>query len=91
VPFYDPNFGDVGQIMDPMVYAGFLATVIRRMTIGTAGIILPLRDPLLVAKQATSVDQTARGPLFARIGRRKSTRRISSLRRALRGSRGTLS
>jgi hypothetical protein len=21
VPFYDPSFGDVGQIMDPMVYA----------------------------------------------------------------------
>jgi hypothetical protein len=34
VPFYDPSFGDVGQVMDPMVYAGFLATVTRRMTIG---------------------------------------------------------
>jgi luciferase-type oxidoreductase len=61
VPFYDPSFGDVGQIMDPMVYAGFLATVTRRMTIGTAGIILPLRDPLIVAKQATSVDQLLGG------------------------------
>jgi luciferase-type oxidoreductase len=61
VPFYDPTFGDVGQILDPMVYAGFLATVTRRMTIGTAGIILPLRDPLIVAKQATSVDQLLGG------------------------------
>src|SRR6202051_1932715 len=61
VPFYDPTFGDVGQIIDPMVYAGFLATVTRRMTIGTAGIVLPLRDPLIVAKQATSVDQLLGG------------------------------
>jgi hypothetical protein len=25
VPFYDPNFGDTGQVLDPMVYMGFLA------------------------------------------------------------------
>jgi luciferase-type oxidoreductase len=61
VPFYDPTFGDVGQIIDPMVYAGFLATITRHMTIGTAGIVLPLRDPLIVAKQATSVDQLLGG------------------------------
>jgi luciferase-type oxidoreductase len=61
VPFYDPSFGDVGQVIDPMVYAGFLAAVTRRMTIGTAGIVLPLRDPLIVAKQATSADQLLGG------------------------------
>lgn len=61
VPFYDPNFGDVGQILDPMVYAGFLAAVTRNITIGTAGIVLPLRDPLIVAKQAASVDQLLGG------------------------------
>lgn len=61
VPFYDPDFGDVGQIFDPMVYAGFLAAVTTRMTIGTAGMVLPLRDPLIVAKQASSVDQLLDG------------------------------
>ncbi len=61
VPFYDPNFGDVGQILDPLVYAGFLAAATRRITIGTAGIVLPLRDPLIVAKQAASVDQLLGG------------------------------
>jgi hypothetical protein len=25
VPFFDPSFGDVGKVFDPMVYAGFLA------------------------------------------------------------------
>jgi luciferase-type oxidoreductase len=57
VPFYDPSFGDLGQVFDPMIYAGWLAAATRRITIGTAGIVLPLRDPLLVAKQATSLDQ----------------------------------
>lgn len=61
VPFYDPNFGDVGQILDPMVYAGFLAGITHQITIGTAGIVLPLRDPLIVAKQAVSIDQLLGG------------------------------
>ena len=61
VPFYDPNFGDVGQILDPLVYAGFLAAVTQDIAIGTAGIVLPLRDPLIVAKQAASVDQLLGG------------------------------
>lgn len=61
VPFYDPNFGDVGQILDPLAYAGFLAAVTRRIAIGTAGIVLPLRDPLIVAKQAATVDQLLGG------------------------------
>jgi luciferase-type oxidoreductase len=61
VPFYDPNFGDVGQVLDPMVYAGFLAAVTHNIAIGTAGIVLPLRDPLIVAKQAASVDQLLAG------------------------------
>ncbi|HEY0290623.1 MAG TPA: LLM class oxidoreductase [Pseudomonas sp.] len=61
VPFYDPNFGDVGQILDPMVYASYLAAITRQITIGTAGIVLPLRDPLIVAKQAASIDQLLGG------------------------------
>jgi luciferase-type oxidoreductase len=64
VPFYDPNFGDVGQILDPLVYAGFLAAITSRIAIGTAGIVLPLRDPLIVAKQAATVDQLLGGRLL---------------------------
>jgi luciferase-type oxidoreductase len=63
VPFYDPNFGDVGQILDPLAYAGFLAAITHDITIGTAGIVLPLRDPLIVAKQAATVDQLLGGRL----------------------------
>ncbi|MFY3985933.1 TIGR03571 family LLM class oxidoreductase [Achromobacter xylosoxidans] len=64
VPFYDPSFGDTGQMLDPMVYLGFLAAHTRHIALGTAGIVLTLRDPLIVAKQAVSVDQLAQGRLL---------------------------
>ena len=56
VPFLDPNFGDAGQVYDPMVYGGLLAATTKRIAIGTAGIVLPLRDPLVIAKQAATLD-----------------------------------
>jgi luciferase-type oxidoreductase len=56
VPFYDPSFGDLGQLFDPIAYAGYLAAATRRIAIGTAGIVMPLRDPLAIAKQATTLD-----------------------------------
>lgn len=61
VPFFDPSFGDIAQVMDPMVYGGWLAGQTRNIAIGTAGIVLPLRDPIIVAKQAASIDQLAGG------------------------------
>lgn len=61
VPFLDPGFGDAGQVLDPMVYAGYLASITSHIAIGTAGVVLPLREPLFVAKQATSVDQLLNG------------------------------
>lgn len=61
VPFHDPGFGDAGQVVDPMVYAGWLAARTRRIAIGTAGIVSPLRDPLIVAKQAVSIDRLSGG------------------------------
>ncbi len=61
VPFYDPNFGDAAQIIDPFVYAGYLSAVTQSITLGTAGAILPLRDPIAVAKQAASVDLLTNG------------------------------
>lgn len=61
VPFYEPSFGDTGQVVDPMVYAGWLAARTGRIAIGTAGIVSPLRDPLIVAKQAASLDRLSGG------------------------------
>lgn len=61
VPFLDPGFGDAGQVYDPMVYGGLLAGMTKRIAIGTAGIVLPLRDPIIVAKQAATLDQLSGG------------------------------
>ncbi|MHC5361999.1 TIGR03571 family LLM class oxidoreductase [Myroides sp. LJL110] len=61
VPFYDPNFGDVGQVFDVVAYSGWLAAKTKNIIIGTAGVILPFRDPVLLAKQALSIDNLSNG------------------------------
>ena len=64
VPFNVPSFGDVGQILDPFVYLGALATVTDRIALGTASVILPLRHPAHVAKAAASADMLSDGRLL---------------------------
>jgi luciferase-type oxidoreductase len=61
VPFYDPSYGDVGQVFDPMVYIAYLAAYTSRIALGTAVIVLPMREPLILAKQVASLDQLSRG------------------------------
>ena len=65
VPFYDPSFGDTGQGLDPLVYAGWLAALTHRIAIGTAGIVTPLREPVITAKQITTADQLLAGRFLA--------------------------
>jgi len=57
VPLRDPSFGDSGQVFDSWVYLGFMAAHTRSIALGTAAVILPIRNPLHTAKAATSVDQ----------------------------------
>ncbi|RIY36422.1 LLM class flavin-dependent oxidoreductase [Psittacicella gerlachiana] len=56
VPFYDPRFGDVGQGTDPFVTLGYYAAVTKNVTLGSAGIIATLRNPIDIAKAVASVD-----------------------------------
>lgn len=63
VPFNVPSFGDAGQVFDPFVYLGLLAGLTRRITLGVASIVLPLRHPAHVAKAAASVDVLSGGRL----------------------------
>jgi len=63
VPFYDPAYGDVAQIFEPMVYIGYLAAATNRIALGTTGIVLPTREPMYLAKQATTLDQLSDGRL----------------------------
>jgi luciferase-type oxidoreductase len=64
VPFNVPSFGDAGQVFDPFVYLGALATTTERIALGVASIILPLRHPAHVAKAAASVDVLSGGRLL---------------------------
>ena len=61
VPLRDPTFGDVGQVFDPWVYLGFIASQTSKIALGTASIAIPLRNPLHLAKAAASVDQLSGG------------------------------
>ncbi|AOZ02460.1 LLM class oxidoreductase [Cupriavidus sp. USMAHM13] len=61
VPLFDPQFNDAGQIYDPWVWLGQLATVTRDIALSAAGIVLPLRHPLHTAKAAASVDVVSGG------------------------------
>ncbi|MEM9533850.1 MAG: LLM class oxidoreductase [Pseudomonadota bacterium] len=64
VPFNVPAFGDAGQTFDPFVYLGALAAKTRRIALGVASLILPLRHPAHVAKAAASADVLSDGRLI---------------------------
>jgi len=61
IPFYDPHYGDVGQVFESLTYIAHLAAQTRSIALGTAGIVLPLREPLLLAKQVATVDRLSGG------------------------------
>ncbi|WP_185982618.1 LLM class oxidoreductase [Aureimonas mangrovi] len=61
VPFFDPSFGDAGQVYDPWVWLGMLAARTRWITLATAGIVLPLRHPFHTAKAAFTLDAVSNG------------------------------
>ncbi|MBO9436330.1 LLM class oxidoreductase [Ruegeria sp. R13_0] len=64
VPFNVPSFGDPGQVFDPFVYLGALATATDRIALGTSSVILPLRHPAHVAKSAATADVLSAGRLL---------------------------
>lgn len=81
VPLYDPAFGDAGQVFEVFSYLGYLAGVTHKILLGTAAVVLPLREPLLTLKSAATLqhlscdrlllgvasgDRPAEYPLFGR-------------------------
>ncbi|KAA0919357.1 LLM class oxidoreductase [Dietzia sp. ANT_WB102] len=61
IPLRVPSFGDVGQVYDPWVFLTHIAAHTSRIALGTAGIVLPVRHPLHVAKSAASLDRLSGG------------------------------
>jgi len=55
-------------ILDPAVALAHVAAVTRRIRLGTGIIILPQRNPLVLAKELASVDVVSRGRLLFGLG-----------------------
>jgi probable F420-dependent oxidoreductase len=62
---YGPVYGGV---FEPITLLSYVAAVTTRVTLGTSVIILPLRDPFLLAKQAATVERLAPGRLVLGVG-----------------------
>jgi probable F420-dependent oxidoreductase len=54
--------------VDALVALGLMAAVTERATLGTAVLVLPLRHPVVLAKQAASVDVASGGRLCLGVG-----------------------
>jgi probable F420-dependent oxidoreductase len=55
-------------ILDPLVALAFLAAHTSRVKLGTGIVILPQRNPVVLAKQVASLDQLSEGRLILGIG-----------------------
>ncbi|MBO9112470.1 MULTISPECIES: TIGR03571 family LLM class oxidoreductase [Rhizobium/Agrobacterium group] len=64
VPFFDPSYGDTGQVFEPLIYIATLSAATKSISLGTAGIVLPLREPKILAKQVTSLDHLSGGRMI---------------------------
>lgn len=69
-PAYAAAYGQQrGQsIYEPLIVLAYLAAVTRRVMLGTSVYLLPLRNPLLAARQAVSLDRLSEGRLVLGVG-----------------------
>lgn len=63
VPLQDPSFGDLGQLIDPFVWMGYMLNHVKQATFATGSLILPLRHPIHLAKAAASIENLSSGRL----------------------------
>src|SRR3984957_1618451 len=55
-------------ILDPLVHLSYVVALTERMELGTGIVILPQRNPLVLAKQAASLDVLSGGRLLLGVG-----------------------
>src|SRR6202012_1173962 len=61
-PGQPPNF------YEPMIVLSSIATATTNLKLGTALVVLPMRDPVYLAKQAITLDQMAGGRFILAVG-----------------------
>jgi probable F420-dependent oxidoreductase len=63
-----PTWPSTTPYLDALVALAVMATVTRHVGLGTAALVLPLRNPVVVAKQAASLDVVSGGRLTLGVG-----------------------
>jgi probable F420-dependent oxidoreductase len=69
-PAYAAGYGEQrGQhVYEPLIVLAYLAAVTRRVMLGTSVYLLPLRSPVLAARQVVSLDRLSDGRLVLGVG-----------------------
>jgi probable F420-dependent oxidoreductase len=60
--------GDLGGVYDPLVTLASIAAVTDRITLGTSVLILPLRNPFVVAKQSATMAKLSANRFILGVG-----------------------
>lgn len=55
-------------ILEPVAFLSFVAGRLRRMKLGTSTLVLPTRNPIVLAKELATLDFISRGRLFPAVG-----------------------
>ncbi|MGE3712746.1 MAG: LLM class flavin-dependent oxidoreductase, partial [Hyphomicrobiaceae bacterium] len=63
------HFGGIGQVSDTLGLLSWVAAATRTLRVGTAVIVLPWHDPIILAERAATLDLLSGGRLDLGIGR----------------------